>query len=363
LTPAAAAHHDPEVTGVWGDGGSRAAAGTPGVRDVARLAGVSPMTVSRVINSHPKVSEVTRHRVLDAIRELGYRPSRAARDLSRGRSRSVTVMMSSTTLYVRPALLQGIEEAARAAGFHVEIGILDSPRQAAADAAVDRLCDPTTGGVVVIALDREGISALHAVPPGIPVVAALEATNRADSQRYPSVVLDDRAAALTATRHLLELGHPTVHHVAIPSPARSSARLQGWRTALRTAAAAVPDPITAGWDPLSGYRAGQRLASDPRATAVLCGNDDLALGVLHALREAGRAVPDDVSVIGFDDIPGAPFFAPPLTTVHLDYLGLGHDCFALLHHQLDTARPRPTPRTTAPSLIVRDTTAAPPATR
>jgi DNA-binding LacI/PurR family transcriptional regulator len=316
------------------------------------------MTVSRVMNSAVRVSEATRRRVLAAVRELGYRPSRAARDLSRGRSRSVAVLMSGTTLYVRPTLLQGIEEAARAAGFHVEIGVLDSARPAAVRAAVDRLCDPT-GGVVVLALDREGAQALHAVPPGIPVVAALEATNRADSRRYPSVVLDDRAAALAATRYLLELGHATVHHVAIPSSARSGARVQGWRAALRSAGAAVPAPVTAGWDPLSGYRAGRRLASDRDVTAVLCGNDDLALGVLHALREAGRAVPGEVSVVGFDDIPGAAHFAPPLTTVRVDYLGLGHDCFALLHQLVDAAGTRPAPRAAAPGLVVRDTTAPP----
>ena len=315
------------------------------------------MTVSRVTNDPAKVSEATRHRVLDAIRELGYRPSRAARELSRGQSRSVTVMMSGTTLYVRPTVLQGIEEAARAAGFHVGIGILDSPGRAAVTAAVDRLRASGTGGVVAVAFDRAGTNALHAVPPGIPVVAALDATNRADSERYPSLVLDDRAAALAATRYLLELGHPTVHHVAIPTSSRSSARVQGWRAALRSAGAAIPDLVTAGWDPLSGYRAGRRLASDRLATAILCGNDDLALGVLHALREAGRGVPGDVSVVGFDDTPGTPYFAPPLTTVRLDHLGLGRDCFALLHHLLDASGPEPTPRAAAPSLVVRDTTA------
>jgi DNA-binding LacI/PurR family transcriptional regulator len=358
LTPATAAHHDPDVTDAQG-GSWRAVPGTPGIRDVARLAGVSPMTVSRVLNSYPKVSETTRHRVLHAIRELDYRPSRAARDLSRGRSRSVTVMMSSTTLDVTPALLRGIDESARAAGFHVEIGILDSPRPTAVDAAIDRLCDPTTGGVVVIAFDREGRTALHAIPPGIPVVAALEASNHTDRRRYPSVVLDDRIAALTATRYLLGLGHRTVHHVAIPSSTTSSARVQGWRAALRSAAAEIPELVTASWSPRSGHEAGRRLAADPRATAILCGNDNVALGVLHALREAGRTVPDDVSVVGFDDIPGAPFFAPPLTTVRLDYLGLGHDCFALLHPMLDATGPHPVPRVAAPSLIIRDTTARP----
>ena len=124
------------------------------------------MTVSRVINGRPGVRESTRQRVLGAIRTLDYRPSRAARDLSRGRTRSVTVMTSNTTLYGRAALLQGVEEAARAAGFHVDIGVLDSPRPAAIEAAIDRSCDPISGGVIVIAFDLAGVRALRASRPG-----------------------------------------------------------------------------------------------------------------------------------------------------------------------------------------------------
>ena len=316
------------------------------------------MTVSRVINGSPDVRDSTRERVLEAIRALEYRPSRAARDLSRGRTRSVTVMTSNTTLYGRAALLQGVEEAARAAGFHVDIGVLDSPRPAAIEAAIDRSCDPISGGVIVIAFDLAGVRALRALPPGIPAVAAVEINNLSDSRRYPSVALDDRAAAYTATQHLLDLGHRTVHHVSIPSSTNSSARLHGWRSALRNAGAVVPQPVPGGWTPLLGYQAGQRLAADPEVTAVLCGNDDLALGVIRALREAGRPVPERVSVIGFDDTPAAAFYAPPLTTVRLDFVGLGRDCFALLQQVADPHGKPPAQTAAAPELIVRETTAA-----
>jgi DNA-binding LacI/PurR family transcriptional regulator len=314
------------------------------------------MTVSRVINEYPGVSDATRQHVLRIIREMDFRPSRVARELSRGRSTSVTVMTSDTTLYGKVALLQGIEEAARLAGLQVVIGMLDSPRPAAVKAAVDRSCDPTSGGVIVIAYDVAGVRALRAIPPGIPVVAALEINDIRDGQDYPAAALDDRTAAATATRYLLDLGHRTVHHVAIPSSTRSSARVQGWRAALRAAGAPVPDPIVAGWTPRSGYEAGRRLADDRAATAVLCGNDDLALGVIHAMRQAGRPVPDGVSVIGFDDIPAAAFYAPPLTTVRLDFVGLGRDCVALLRHVLDPAGPAPRLAAATPQLIVRETT-------
>jgi DNA-binding LacI/PurR family transcriptional regulator len=329
------------------------------IRDVARRAGVSHMTVSRVINSHPNVSVETRRRVQRAIVELGYRPSRAAQDLSRGRSRLVTVMTTDTTLYGRAALLQGIEREARGAGFHVDIGVLDSPRPAAIRAAIDRSCDATSGGVIVVAFDLAGIRALRAIPPGVPVVAALEINDVNDRRTYPSAALDDGTAAQVAVRHLLDLGHRTVHFVAIPSSTNVSARTLGWRRALRSAGADVPDVITAGWTPRSGYEAGRRLAADRSVTAVLCGNDDLALGVLHALREARRPVPGSVSVVGFDDIPAAEFFAPPLTTVRLDFAGLGRDCFALLHHAVNPGTPPPVPVAAEPQLIVRETTGRP----
>jgi len=317
------------------------------------------MTVSRVINGNPNVSAPTRQRVMAAIQRMEYRPSRSARDLSRGRSRSVTVMTSDTSLYGRAALLRGVEEAARAQGYHVNIGVLDSPHPAAIRAAIDHSCDPSSGGVVVIAFDAAGVRALRAVPPGIPLVAALEINNLKDRRTYPSVALDDRAAAFTATRHLLELGHPTVQHISIPSSTTSNARVQGWRSALRAAGITPPVPIQAGWGPRAAYEAAQRMVRDREVTAVLCGNDDLALGVIHALQQAGRAIPDDVSVIGFDDSPLAAFYAPPLTTVRLDFVGLGHDCFALLQHVVNPHSPRPERVAQAPQLIVRETAAAP----
>jgi DNA-binding LacI/PurR family transcriptional regulator len=333
-----------------------------GIRDVARAAGVSPMTVSRVVNGQAGVSDETRRRVLEAISELGYRPSRAARELSRGRGRSVTVLTSNTTLYGRAALLRGIEQAAGAAGYHVEIGVLESSHPPAVAAAVDRSCAPTVGGVIVIAFDLAGTRALGAVPAGVPLVAALEVDDVKNRRPHRSLALDDRTAAFDATRYLLALGHRTVHHVSIPSSTRTSARMRGWRDALRRSGVEPPRPVAGGWTPRSGSEAGRALAADPAVTAVLCGNDDLALGVLHALREAGRDVPRDVSVIGFDDTPAAPFYPPPLTTVRLDFVGLGRDCFALLRHAIDPGETPPAPTAATPELVIRQTTGPAPVT-
>jgi DNA-binding LacI/PurR family transcriptional regulator len=268
--------------------------------------------------------------VLGVIRELDYRPSQAARALSRGKSRSLTVLTSDTTLYGRAATLRGIEEAARTAGYSVGICVIESEQAAAIRTAMDRSCDPTSAGVIVIAYDLAGVRALRAVPPGIPVAAALEVTDSDDAQRFASVTLDDRTAASAATRYLLDLGHHTVHYVSAPNSTGRSGRTEGWRSALQSAGAHLPDPVQVGWSPESGYRAGRALAANPEVTAVLCANDDLALGVMHAMHEAGRAIPGSVSIVGFDDTPQSAHFCPPLTTVRLDFPGLGRECFHLL---------------------------------
>ena len=172
--------------------------------------------------------------------------------------------------------------------------------------------------------------ALDAVPPEVPMAAMVETPAVVPTPDKPWVWLDDRKAAAEATRYLLSLGHRTVHYLAIPSSTQTSQRQAGWRQALEEAGAPVPAPVPCGWTPRSGYQAGQRLAADPEVTAVLCGNDDIALGVMRAVHAAGLSIPGDVSVVGFDDTPVAEFLTPPLTTVRLDFAELGRACFALL---------------------------------
>ena len=140
----------------------------------------------------------------------------------------------------------------------------------------------------------------------MPTVGIVETPTGDEGDGRPWVWIDDCQAAAEATAYLLGLGHRTVHYVSIPPLSDATPRrLAGWRSALEKAGVPVPEPIQAGWHPRSGYTAGQSLAADPEVTAVLCGNDDLALGVIRAMREAGRTVPGSVSVVGFDDIPQA----------------------------------------------------------
>lgn len=326
------------------------------IRDVARLAGVSYQTVSRVINDNPNVSPPTRERVRAAIEELGFRRSATALALASGRPRAVTVLLSDTTPYAHAAVLRGVEEAARAAGFSVGVAVPESAAEADVRAAVDRTA---TGGsaLIVVACDHVGSRALELVPGGVPHVAVTAAPAAAGDD-VARVWVDDRAAARDATRTLLALGHRTVHHVG---GGRWSPRTAGWREALREAGIAPPAPCGPGRDVRDGYAAGLRLALDPGVTAVLCGNDDLALGVLRALHEAGRAVPHDVSVVGFDDAPYSAYLTPALSTVRIDYAGLGRAGFALLRGLVDPAGPAPALAPVAAPALIRRESAGPPA--
>lgn len=332
------------------------------IRDVARVAGVSYQTVSRVINDHPSVKPETRDSVQAAIAELGFRRSATAVALASGQVRAVTVLTSNTTLYGYAATLQGVEEAARAAGFSVRVSVLDSDSDSGIDRAVAAAVDGG-GGLLVIGYDRIGAAALDRVPPGVPCAAAAENPFGRRLPGRPAVWMDDHIAAREATAHLLGLGHATVHYVAIPSSSgnsrRPTPRAAGWREALRDAGITPPESSGNGWDSAAGYRAGMKLAGDPAVTAILCGNDDLALGVLRALHEAGRSVPGDVSVIGFDDTPPSAYLTPSLSTVRMDFTGLGRAAFALLQQQVDPGSCPPPPPVARPELVLRESSGPP----
>jgi DNA-binding LacI/PurR family transcriptional regulator len=326
--------------------------------DVAAAAGISYQTVSRVINGHPSVRPSTREVVLAAIDDLGFRPNRAARVLRGVSGRSVTVLTPNTFLYGYQSGLQGIEEAARAAGFVVGVRVVDSLSPGEVAAAVKRAIEPG-GSLIVIAYDRAGTMVLDAVPPEVPMAAMIETPPADPGPERPWLWLDDRKAAVEATRYLLSLGHQTVHYLAIPSSTRTSQRQAGWLAALEEAGAPVPDPVQCDWTPRSGYQAGQALAADPGVTAVLCGNDDLALGVIRAAHAAGLSVPGDLSVVGFDDTPVAEFLTPPLTTVRLDFAELGRACFALLLARTGPGEAPPRVGRPEPELIIRDSAGPP----
>ena len=345
----------PDVVVPDGGGSSRSVS----IYDVAAAAEVSYQTISRVINGHPNVKPATREHVLATIARLGYRPNRAARALAGGQIQAVTVLTSNTTLYGQRSVIEGIEEAARAADFAMGVRVIESEDTEVVRHSVDRAAERGTA-LIVVAFDRAGRQALAAVPPGVPLVGIVEVPADDSDTDRPWVWIDDRKAAAQATAYLLGLGHRTVHYVAIPSPTDARQRIAGWRSALADAGIAVPEPVQAGWDPRSGYQAGRLLAADPEVTAVLCGNDELAIGLMRALGEAGRAVPDDVSVVGFDDQPYAAMWTPSLTTVVQDFDDLGRRAFGQLESLIRTGTAPRIWRAT-PHLVIRESSGPPPA--
>ncbi|MGH3303050.1 MAG: LacI family DNA-binding transcriptional regulator [Streptosporangiaceae bacterium] len=321
--------------------------------DVARRAGVSHQTVSRVLNNHPNVRPQTRAGVLAAIRDLGYRPNAAARTLVTGRTNALGVISFDTTLYGPASMLYGIERAARP-GYSVAIASLQAFDRPALLDAVERLLDQGVEGIIVIAPVTTAVAALSGLAPNIPLVAV----GCLADVPLPSVAIDNNAGAAQATQHLLSLGHETVYHVAGPKTwLDAQQRIAGWRDALRAAQAAEPDLLRGDWSARSGYELGQQLSGMPDVTAVLCGNDSMALGVLRAFAESGRKVPDDVSVVGFDDIAEAPYFLPPLTTVRQDFGELGRRALHLLIEHIDHGQPPGPLLPISPDLVIRASTA------
>lgn len=277
---------------------------------VAARAGVSGQTVSRVVNGSPRVDPQTRARVEAAMAELGYRPHRAARALRTGRSHTLGLVVTTLATVGNSRMLQATAEAAADRGYALTVVTAAD----GVEAAFARLADQGVDGALVLN-EASALVPAATLPPELHLVVV-----DAPAGAGAAVVHSDHAAgAQAATRHLLDLGHETVHHLAGPAGSFAAAeRERGWREALADAGAVPPPVVRGDWSAESGFAAGAALG----ATAVFCANDQMALGLLRAVAESGRAVPSDVSVVGFDDIPEAANFLPPLTTVRQDFPAL-----------------------------------------
>jgi DNA-binding LacI/PurR family transcriptional regulator len=319
--------------------------------DVAKLAGVSLQTVSRVINDSPHVRAATRQRVEDAMRKLEYRPNPVARALVTGRSRTLGVVSFDTTLFGPASTLFGIERAAHDADYFVSIVSLRSLDRSSVMSAVERLRAQGVDGILVIAPQESASQAILHLPQDVPVVAA----EAGPGESVPLVAVDQVEGARLATQHLLDLGHSTVWHISGPSDwLEAQDRVDGWRSTLEAAGAAPPPLLVGDWSARSGHELGTRLG--PEVTAVFVANDQMALGVVRSLHEAGRRIPGDISVVGFDDIPEAEYFTPPLTTVRQNFNEMGRRSLLLLLEQIESRSRAPVRETVPPELIVRAST-------
>lgn len=323
--------------------------------DVAARAGVSHQTVSRVVNGHPNVAAATRERVQQVIEELGYRPNTAARALVTGSSRTIGLVTINVNQYGPAQTMIGLEQAARAAGYSLSVAILDADGVGDMQEAVDRFVAQSVDAVVLHTASFKAVDVVRKLDPPIPLIAV----QMGAEELRPAVTVGQEAGARLAVAHLLELGHCTVHHVTGPVHSlEAQRRVQGWQCELAAAGRVVPEPLHGDWWPASGHAAGAALAERIRGgediTAVFVGNDQMALGLVRGLRERGLSVPGDVSVVGFDDVPEAPYFDPPLTTVRQDFAELGRRGVQLVLARL--AGEQVAPEEIEPVLVVRAST-------
>ncbi|WP_396954403.1 LacI family DNA-binding transcriptional regulator [Nocardioides pantholopis] len=325
--------------------------------EVAAHAGVSHQTVSRVLNDSPMVKPETRSRVLAAVEALGYRRNQAARMLATNRSGRIGMISAHLALHGPSMIAVAVQEAGHDAGYDVSlVGVSDFSRTTLRG-AVDRLLDEAVEALVVAVAHRDATE--QALSLDLPVPVVLVQGVSADQPMAAGI--DQEHGALLATEHLLDLGHRHVAHVTGPlewDEARQ--RRAGWRAA-HERRGLLPGPELLGdWSARSGHEAGQRVAADPAVTAVFAANDAMALGVLRALHEQGRAVPGEVSVVGFDDVPEAAYFWPGLTTVSQQFSALGRRAVELAVRALE-GEPAPTAALITPDLVVRGSTAGGPA--
>jgi DNA-binding LacI/PurR family transcriptional regulator len=325
--------------------------------DVARVAGVSHQTVSRVLNDHPSVRPETRLRVETAIRALGYRRNSAARALATRRSSTVGLLTATSNRSGPISTLVAVEQACRAAGLWVSVVSLSVYDPESVRSAIDHFLDQGVDGIITIAPVRDAVLAASVVAPDLPMVVVAPPVAGLSGSLH--VAVDQRQGARSAVRHLIGLGHTAIAHLPGPPDWLDAAeREAGWREEL-AASGLDPGPALAGdWSAGSGYAAGRRLLTEPGPTAVFAANDLMALGLVRAVTEGGLRVPEDLSVVGFDDIEIAAYARPPLTTVRQDFGDLGRAAVRLLLARL-AGQPTPPATLVDAVLQVRASTAPP----
>lgn len=297
--------------------------GRVGVREVARAAGVSTQTVSRVINDHPGIRAETRERVLEAMRTLDYRVNNAARALGTSRTRTIGILVSDASMYGPAVGILALEAAARAAGRWVTAAYADAGDEASVIEAARHLSAQGVDGIIVVAPHARTLTALGDAGIGLPVTS-MHSIDRAALQRE---------AAATAVAHLTELGHRRIAHLAGPDDwLEAVARAEGFDHALAERGLSSAGVWRGDWSAASGFAAADEIARAVRGahppTAVFAANDQMALGLIAGLVDAGVAVPGEVSVVGVDDNPDAAYYRPALTTVRLDIAGEAARCIA-----------------------------------
>lgn len=326
-----------------------------GIREVAALAGVSHMTVSRVLNGHPNIRPATRQRVLDVIEELDFRPNSAARALATQRTQRIGVIVDTSIESGPASTLRGLEFAARASGYSVTSVAMQDDASLTPERVVGDLVAEGVDALCIVAPRSSSVSALRRITIDVPVLVI----KAAKDPNFLTVSVDQQLGTTLAVDHLVSLGHRDILHLAGPldwldARGRERAfhgRIEQWGFKMR--------PIVVGdWTADFGYDYAAGLSGMPEYTAMFVANDEMALGVIHGFHDRGIRVPDDVSVVGFDDLPVARHFIPPLTTVRQDFHALGAKAMEVLRAALE-GRDIPQRSKIPSELVVRSSTAPP----
>ncbi|MFN8376607.1 MAG: LacI family DNA-binding transcriptional regulator [Anaerolineae bacterium] len=326
------------------------------LHDVAEIAGVSYQTVSRVVNNHPSVSPDTRARVQAAIRTLGYKPNKLAKSLVGNKSNTLALMTFAINQYGPTQMMLNIERVAKDLGYDLIFSNVSAPSAAQITKALESLSGRQVDGIVAI-MPVEGVSyaEMGEMTHGTPMVL-IDTQMNAD---VPSVIVNQRHGSQMVTEHLLTLGHRRI--VEISGPLNwygAQARHQQWQQTMREAGCAADLYVEGDWTPGSGYQAVQHLLAQTQGfTALVVANDQMALGAIHALREHQLRVPQDVSVVGFDDIPEAAYFSPPLTTIRQDFAQLGSSAVHALLERIHDPEVPIRQHIIEPQFVIRHSTA------
>lgn len=320
--------------------------------DVANHSGVSHQTVSRVLNNHKNVSDKTRKRVLAAMEALNYHPNIAARTLVTGKSSSIGVLSYDTTLFGPASTLHAVQLAAREKGYSVNLASLKATDSESVNKGLQDLYATGVEGLIMIVPHSKDSTQIRKLPGSLPGVI-IEGES---SKSIPSVNIDQVLGAEMAVNYLLKLGHKKIAHISGPHGwYEADLRIAGWKSALTKAKVGI-SPIEQGdWSPQSGYEAMKRiLKKHTNVTAVFCSNDAMALGALKALSDNGLLIPNDMSIVGFDDVPEASYFQPSLTTVRQSFEEVGNASLELLVSLIEDKRTRTKCEAIQPTLLIRD---------
>ena len=336
------------------------------LQDVAKLAGVSTKTVSRVVNNQSEISEATRLRVQAAIEQLGYRPNILARSLVNQRSDTLAVVAWGLEFYGGPPrVLVGIEQQIFDLGYSMLFSLLPRPDDTNVNPVLDAFVDRRVDGIVW-ALPEIGDNHQWAQPERLKRLPPMVFVSMEPRPGLAVVAIDNQAGAAQAVQHLIDQGRRKIGLITGPLTWwESRERYEGWKCTLQRAGlVASPSLVVEGdWSANSGERGIRKLLEQqPDIDAVFACNDQMALGALGALHSLGRNIPHDLAIVGFDDIPEAAFFWPPLTTVYQQLTEVGHIAVQTLHKLIEASRQgqtqvEPTTTLLTPKLVVRASSA------